>query len=211
MTIQTANGDEATLKLAGIAYDFNRTPSAGTGIAYAFVTLDTLERLNEPVSMNDLRIVVAPASRKLDEEYIHQVADQVKEKVEKSGRSVGAISVPEPGQHPLGTVLDALIIILGTLSVLTLLGGGFLVFNTIAALLAQQVRQIGIMKAVGARESQIAAMYLVMILIFGLLALAITTPLSIQAVFGPPVFWRTSSTWIWARCKFRCRRLPWKR
>ena len=181
LTIQTANGDEATLKLAGIAYDFNRTPSAGTGIAYAFVTLDTLERLNEPVSMNDLRIVVAHASRKLDEEYIHQVTDQVKEKVEKSGRSVGAISVPEPGQHPLGTVLDALIIILGTLSVLTLLGGAFLVFNTIAALLAQQVRQIGIMKAVGARESQIAAIYLVMVLIFGLLALAITMPLSIQS------------------------------
>ena len=31
LTIQTANGDEATLKLAGIAYDFNRTPSPGTG------------------------------------------------------------------------------------------------------------------------------------------------------------------------------------
>ena len=179
LTIQTANGDEATLKLAGIAYDFNRTPSPGTGIVYAFVTLDTLERLNEPVAMNDLRIVVAHASRKLDEEYIHQVADQVKEKVEKSGRTVGGITVPEPGQHPLGTILDVLVIVLGALSALTLLGGAFLVFNTIAALLAQQVRQIGIMKAIGAREDQIAATYLVMILIFGLLALAITTPLSV--------------------------------
>ncbi|HSB01922.1 MAG TPA: ABC transporter permease, partial [Anaerolineales bacterium] len=179
LTIQTTSGNEATLKLAGIAYDFNRTPSPGTGTVYGFVTLDTLKRLNEPVSMNDLRIIVAPASRTLDETYIHQVADQVKEKVERSGREVGGISVPEPGQHPLGTVLDALIIILGALSALTLLGGAFLVFNTIAALLAQQVRQIGIMKAIGAREDQIAAMYLVMILIFGWLALAITTPLSV--------------------------------
>ncbi len=179
LTIQTANGEEATLKLTGIAYDFNRTPSPGTGVVYAFVRLDTLERLNEPVSMNDLRIVVAHASRKLDEEYIHQVTDEVKEKVEKSGRSVGAISVPEPGQHPLGQLLDALMIVLGILSALTLLGGAFLVFNTIAALLAQQVRQIGIMKAVGAREDQIVAMYLVMILVFGVLALAITIPLSV--------------------------------
>jgi len=180
LTIQTANGDEATLELAGIAYDFNRTPSAGTGIAYGFATLETLERLNEPVSMNDLRIIVAHASRKLDEGYIHQVTDQVREKVEKSGRSVGAISVPEPGQHPLGRVLDALIVILGTLSGLTLLGGAFLVFNTIAALLAQQVRQIGMMKAIGARGLQIAAMYLVMVLVFGLLALVITIPLSVS-------------------------------
>ena len=179
LTIQTANGDEITLKVVGVGYDFNRTPSAGTGTAYGYITLETLERLNEPTSMNDLSIVVVHASRKLDEEFIHQVADLVKEKVEKSGRSVGAISVPEPGQHPLGTVLDSLNIILGTLSVLTLVGGAFLVFNTIAALLAQQVRQIGIMKAVGARGGQIAALYSVMVLVFGLLALAITTPLSI--------------------------------
>jgi putative ABC transport system permease protein len=179
LTIQPAKGDQATLNLVGVGYDFNRTPSAGTGTAYGYITLETLERLNEPASMNDLRIVVAPASRKLDKEYIHQVADQVKEKVEKSGRSVGAISIPEPGQHPLGTVLDALNGILGTLSVLTLFGGALLVFNTIAALLAQQVRQIGIMKAVGARGGQIAALYLVMVLVFGLLALVITTPLSI--------------------------------
>jgi putative ABC transport system permease protein len=178
LTIQTVNGEEATLRLAGIAYDFNRTPSPGTGVVYAFVTLDTLKRLNEPVNMNDLRIVVA--QNKFDEEYIQQVADQVKEKVEKSGRSVGAISVPEPGQHPLGQILDALIIVLGALSLLTLIGGAFLVFNTIAALLAQQVRQIGIMKAIGARGDQIVAVYLVMVLIFGLLALAVTIPLSVS-------------------------------
>jgi putative ABC transport system permease protein len=179
LTIQTTNGDEITLKLVGVGYDFNRTPSAGTGIAYGYITLETLERLGESTDLNELRIVVAPTSRKLDEEYIHQVTDQVKEKVEKSGWSVGAISVPEPGQHPLGTVLDSLTVILGTLSVLTLFGGALLVFNSIAALLAQQVRQIGIMKAVGARGGQIAALYIVMVLVFGLLALAITTPLSI--------------------------------
>lgn len=177
LTLQMSNGEEATLKLAGVAYDFNRTPSAGTGIAYGFITLDTLKRLGEPTDLNELRIVVA--QNKLDAEYIHRVADLVKEKVEKSGRSVGAISVPEPGQHPLGTVLDSLNIILGTLSALTLVGGALLVFNTIAALVAQQVRQIGMMKAVGARAGQITAMYLGMVLVFGLLALGITTPLAV--------------------------------
>src|SRR5512134_1339017 len=159
LIIQTARGEETALKLAGIAYDFNRTPSPGTGVVYAFVTLDTLERLDEPVSMNDLRIVVAPASRKLNDEYIHQVANDVREKVERSGRTVGVISVPEPGQHPLGTILVALIIILGALSTLTLLGGAFLVFNTIAALLVQQVRQMGMMEAVGARGDQNVVVY----------------------------------------------------
>ena len=176
LTIQTPNGEETTLKLNGIAYDFNRTPSAGTGIAYGFITIDTLERLGEPTEFNDLRFIVV--ENKLDKEHILQVADQVKKKVENSGQSVGVISVPKPGQHPLGLVLDALIIILGALSILTLVGGALLVFNTIVALLAQEVRQIGVMKAIGARGGQIATMYLGMVLIFGLLALAITTPLA---------------------------------
>jgi putative ABC transport system permease protein len=45
--------------------------------------------------------------------------------------------------------------------------------------LGQQVRQIGVMKAVGARTGQLLAMYLTLVLIFGLLALAVALPLGI--------------------------------
>jgi putative ABC transport system permease protein len=54
----------------------------------------------------------------------------------------------------------------------------FLLINTMQALLTQQVRQIGVMKAVGGRGRQITALYLAIILIYGLLALAIAVPLS---------------------------------
>ena len=48
-----------------------------------------------------------------------------------------------------------MLLLLGVLGVLSLVLSGFLVVNTISALLAQQVRQIGIMKAIGARSGQI--------------------------------------------------------
>ena len=176
LTVQTANGNDTTLKFAGVAYDFNRTPSQGTGFVYGYVTLDTLERLGQPTDLNELNIVVA--QNKLDKTYIRQVADRIKHGLENNGWTVGAILVPDPGQHPLGTVLDALNIILGSLSILTLVGGALLVFNMVAALVAQQIRQIGMMKAVGARVDQIAAMYLGMVMVFGLLALAIAAPLA---------------------------------
>ncbi len=179
LTLKTVDGKERTLKLAGFAYDFNRTPSPGTGRAYGYVTLDTLEQLGQPRAMNELSIVVVRASRKLDKDSILSVAEQVKEKVEKSGRTVSVIIVSEPGQHPLNAALDAIGTILGALGALTLVGGAFLVFNTIVALLAQQVRQIGMMKAIGARPGQIAGMYLMIALVFGLLALVIATPLAI--------------------------------
>lgn len=176
LTIQTADGEESTLKFTGLAYDFNRTPSLGTGIAYGYTTLDTFERLGEPAEMNELRLIVS--QNKLDKEYIRRVANEVKEIAENSGRTADAILVPDPGQHPLGLVLDALAIVLGTLSILSLVGGALLVFNTIVALLAQQVRQIGMMKAVGASVSQLGGMYLGMVFVFGILALAIATPLA---------------------------------
>ena len=176
LTIQTSDGTDTTLKFSGVAYDFNQTPSQGTGIVYGYVTLDTLEKLKQPANLNELTIVVA--QNKLDKTYIRQVAEGIKQGLENNGRTVSAILVPDPGQHPLGTVLDALDIILGSLSILTLVGGALLVFNMVAALVAQQVRQIGIMKSIGARVNQIAGMYLGMVTVFGLLAIVVAGPLA---------------------------------
>jgi putative ABC transport system permease protein len=53
---------------------------------------------------------------------------------------------------------------------------GLLVINMISALLAQQTRQVGVMKAVGASTTQIAWMYLVSMLIIGTIALLIAVP-----------------------------------
>jgi putative ABC transport system permease protein len=64
------------------------------------------------------------------------------------------------------------------LGALVLLLSMFLVVNTISALLSQQTRQIGVMKAVGADMGQVTGLYLVLILIFSLLALAVAIPLA---------------------------------
>ena len=69
---------------------------------------------------------------------------------------------------------------------MTVFLSAFLIVNTITALMAQQTRQIGIMKAVGGGNSQVFTMYVVLILAFGLAALAIAVPLanSLAKTFG---------------------------
>ena len=57
-------------------------------------------------------------------------------------------------------------------------------FNTLQALLAQQTRQIGVMKALGATNGQILGLYFVMVLIYGLLALLIAVPLGALGAYG---------------------------
>ena len=64
-----------------------------------------------------------------------------------------------------------LIYLLGVLGFFALLLSSFLVINTIGALLTQQTRQIGVMKAIGARSRDIAGMYLITVLVFSLLSL----------------------------------------
>jgi putative ABC transport system permease protein len=118
------------------------------------------------------------AGDRTDLAHVRRVAQQVAGKVEKSGRTVAATVVPEPGKRPfVDDIFSGSLLLLGALGFLSLFMSAFLVINTITGLLAQQVRQIGIMKAIGARAGQITGMYLSMVLIFGLLALGIALPL----------------------------------
>ena len=76
----------------------------------------------------------------------------------------------------LDNVVSSLLLILGALGVLSLVLSGFLVFNTIAAVLARQGPQIGVMKAVGASRRDVLTMYLATVGVYSVLALVIAVP-----------------------------------
>lgn len=111
----------------------------GTNKLYGYITLDTLDSLGQPRDFNELSFVVA--ENRLDETHIRQVAGQVTDKLEKSRRTVYATVVPTPGENPMQKLISAMLFILSTL------GTGFLVATMISALMAQQIKQIGLMKA----------------------------------------------------------------
>ena len=74
-------------------------------------------------------------------------------------------------------------LILALLGGLILLLGVFLIINTINALIAQQVRQIGMMKAIGGRRSQIVALYLGLVLAYGAIAVVVAAPIGALAAW----------------------------
>jgi hypothetical protein len=65
-------------------------------------------------------------------------------KIEKSGRTVYWIQIPEPGRHWSSDSLQAMGLLLSVLGALSLLVSGFLIVTTISALLAQHIRQIAV-------------------------------------------------------------------
>ncbi len=184
--IETPDAKQRELRIAGLAHDQSRPPASFEGTAYGYITYETLEWLGQPRDYNELYITVSENADA--QEHIQSVAAQVRDKVEKSGRIVFATTVPAPGKLPLEDAVQAIVLLLGVFGFLSLALSGLLVINTISAILAQQVRQIGMMKAIGARRRQVAAIYLGMALIFGLLAVAVGAPLGVLGARGLSVF-----------------------
>jgi putative ABC transport system permease protein len=174
--VELSDGTLREMTIGGVVHDLHQWPTPFLGTVYAYVNMDTLEWLGEPRQFNQLQIRVAEPEP--TQAHNQEVAQEVYDKIQKAGIEPSFPQVPEPGEAPLEFVITALTSLMGMLSLLAILLSGFLVFNTIGALLAQQMKQIGIMKAVGARSSQIVAMYLVLVMCFGLLALLPAIPLA---------------------------------
>ncbi|MBI3970880.1 MAG: FtsX-like permease family protein [Chloroflexi bacterium] len=182
LTVETRNGKRHELVVAGLVHDLNKPPAAFTSIAQGYVTFATFEALGFPRDYNELHLLVS--ERPHDKKHIQAIADAVKRKVEYNGRTVSFVEVRNPGEHPASETVNALLLILGALGALSLFLSGLLVVNTIMAVLAQQVPQIGVMKAIGARTGQVMGLYLGMVLIYGVLALAIAVPFGAAGAYA---------------------------
>jgi putative ABC transport system permease protein len=179
--VKPPDGKEREMKIAGIAHDINAQMYVFDGVVYGYTTTGTLEWLGQSNDYNELRLIVA--ENKYDIEHIQEVTNEARDKIEAAGQTVLYTLIPQPGKPLLDYLIQAISALMGALAILSLLLSGFLVINTISALLAQQTRQIGMMKAVGARTSHLVAMYLVTVIIFGLLALTIAVPLGMVGAF----------------------------
>ncbi len=173
--VELGDGRRREVQIAGTVYDINLPPARFVDQLYGYVSFDTLRRWGYDRQFSSLLLSVAQPND--DKAHIQAVAQQVEDKIEQGGGQVFSISTPDPGRAPVQDILDALFVILGALGVLSLLLSGFLVVNTVSATLAQQTRQVGVMKAIGATSRQIMGIYFGMALLYGLLALVIGLPL----------------------------------
>lgn len=180
LTVELSNGRRRELRVAGYLHDATGVPYSQANMITAFVTPNTIEWLGGSLDYNVLLISVAEQPN--DYEHVTQVAQKVRERLERGGLTVGYIFVMQPpGHHYAYQISQGIFLVMSALGWLTVLLSGFLIVNTITALMSQQTRQIGIMKATGGTTLQIFGMYLALILGFGLIALLIAIPLANRA------------------------------
>ena len=181
LTIELSDGTKRQVPVVGIAADQSAEQDASQ-LWVGYVDHDSLEWLGEH-SLYD-RFVVTVSGDASDEDHIESIALAIEDKLERSGRQVFRTLTAVSDEHPTGEMVVAILGVFAALGVLVMLLSGSLIFNTLNALLAQNLRQIGVMKLIGARSFQILGMYLVLILLFGLLALLLAVPTAALAGYG---------------------------
>jgi putative ABC transport system permease protein len=111
-----------------------------------------------------------------DPERVRTLASELRAELARHGVNVSATLLQDPDKHWGRAFFAGINLVLEVMAWAILGLGCVLVVNTIAAHLTQQVNQIGIMKALGARRGYIARLYASEVLILALLALVIALP-----------------------------------
>jgi putative ABC transport system permease protein len=176
LVIELDNGRRRELTLAGYIHDVTGFPFNLAQSINAYVTPDTLEWLGGSREYSVLAVSVS--ENQTDVEHVTEVAQAVADRMERAGAEIYFVNIYQPGHHFAWSISQGIFFVLSVLGYMTVLLSGFLIVNTITAIMTQQTRQIGIMKAVGGGNVQIFAMYVVLILGFGLVALLIAIPLA---------------------------------
>ncbi len=185
LAITMPGGSAQSLSVVGLVHDPGRTPAWMTGQVVGYVTPDGLPALGATPVLNELRVVNVNDGDRADNRLI---ANQLATDLESDGFDVLRIDVPVPGEHPAQGVMRTFLFLLQAFGVLALVTSGALVATLITAQLRQQSREIGVMKAVGARTGQIAGIYLGTVALLAIVALAIGIPLGILGGRGFTAF-----------------------
>lgn len=174
VTLRTTRGGERTLRVAGSVHDVGQAQARMENVVYGYVTLDTLELLGEERRLDQLKILADGDA--FDEAHVRQVAAGVESWLGTQGRPVRRMEVPKPGAHPHAALMGMLLLAMAGFGFFALGLSGVLVVNLVSALMAAQVRQIGMLKAVGGTRARIAALYLGQALLLGAAALVVALP-----------------------------------
>lgn len=172
--LQMLNGDEHSLTVAGFVNDLSTLPAGISLIGGGYVSPATASALGLPLEYNRLYVRFQGNLSRADvERHLTALTGYLAEQ----GQAVLSAPVPPPDEYVLGANMTSVLFILQALGLLTLVLSALLVTSVMSAVITQQIPQIGILKSLGARWPQMAAMYFQQVLAFGLAALALSIAL----------------------------------
>ncbi|MDQ3691035.1 MAG: ABC transporter permease [Chloroflexota bacterium] len=180
VTVETPSGQRLELRVAATVYDPSLSPAPQEQTGHGYLSTAALTTSGGPALLDQLKIQVAEQDQALptrNRDTVVAVAGEVGAWLQSEyGLAIREVQVPTPYAHPHQWQADALLGALLAGGAAALLLSTILVANMLNGMFTQQIPQIGIMKAIGARSGRIGRLYLAMTVIVAgaatLLALA---------------------------------------
>ncbi|HUY89900.1 MAG TPA: FtsX-like permease family protein [Pirellulales bacterium] len=180
VTIESPNRERLRLRVAGIVYDPSLAPAPQHQAGHGYLSVASLASPREKPVLDQLRIQVAEAGAPIpsrDRDTVVQAAGDLAARLSREfGLEIHEIQVPEPYAHPHQRQADALLLSLVGGGAVALLLSAILVANMLGGVFTQQIPQIGIMKATGARAADVGRHYLAMTLLVAVAATVFALP-----------------------------------
>jgi len=177
VSLRIGQGEAHTLALGGVVRDVSVAPGWMEHAVTCYATPATIARLGAPSTFDELQVRVVDANA--DRDAVRRIAASVAAQVTHRGGHVRFVDVPEPGQHVHAAQMDSLLMTQGAFGLMALFVCALLVVNLFTAMLTGHAREIGVLKVLGARDAQIAGIYLGQALVLGLVAVLLALPLAL--------------------------------
>lgn len=167
LTVQTPDGEQQLVRVSGTVHDPGLAPAWQEQIVYGYISPETMNWLGEGSTLHILKVGFD------DPTAIDASTAALATAIKGQGYAVDEIRIPPMNIHPHQSQMNSILFMLLVFSLMALVLSAILMATMVNGLLAQQIRQIGIMKAIGARSPQIAGLYLLLILLVGLFSVAL--------------------------------------
>lgn len=176
-----SGGRIVEIPIDGLVFDPGQAPSTQEHALYAYTDPATFATLSGQEPGRRLLIRWRGVRSKLD---VERALAELQADWKAGGPEVASVSIPPFLEHPHQWQLDTLIATLGTIGLLALLLSSVLVGQVVAALLAKQVRQVGILKAIGAGRLRVTRIYALFLLYFAVASGLVAIPLAVASGYA---------------------------
>ena len=168
-------GRLSSMQISGVTFDASQAPATQDAFIYAYADRPTWAALTGQPSGQRL-LVRLEGVRSADD--VHRVAAQLTEALAVNGVALTRTEVPRFQQHPHQWQLETLLFLISAIGALSFIMAAVLVSTSMRAVLAGQVRQTGVLKALGATRTQVLRIAVISATAMGLAAGVMGVPLA---------------------------------
>ena len=166
---------ESSIEVTGVVFDPGQAPATQDHFVYAYTDQQTYADLT---GLEINRRLLVQFEDGNSQQQIDQYTNQLVEWLAQNRVQVSSFKVPQLNQHPHQWQLDTLLFLVGSIGLLAFLMSSVIVTQLMSSVMAKEIRQIGVLRAIGATSSQVVRLYAIYVCLITVAAMLVAFPLA---------------------------------